>query len=1154
MHIGFILTTGVILAASPCLETRAQTVVKGPLVFQEKTYALVGPFDSWPAAEQYAVEAFGGHLAAVTSGQMNEWLLQNFVLGTPGAWLGGTDAESEGNWRWTSGALFAYTNWRGSSREPNGGTSENYLGFFENGEWNDFAGDTAFAIMEVNCVQSGEGPEREWKGSPVTSVNAQGTDGLIGPFIRSDSPNRAYFLTQEKMSWTNASELARAAGGTLATVRNQGENQWLWETFWPLVGNDDSGFWIGLKDAGQEGIWRWESGEALTFTNWWLGDTSCGINEPNNCSGAENYAHMHVKSGFGSPQPGTWNDVWNEFPLCAVIEVPCATLAESPQRAWSSLLSLSGAWSNSSNWKDGIVPGEYDTARFNLAQSVGVTVNQNRALQLRIDRAPVEMYPPGEPYVTPAISFTTPTGALCVANQSLRMVGTAESPAVLALRDVQAAFDRDAVVGEGAGAVASIDIDAQSELWLWRFCTLRLADGFGARGDLFVTGLVQGNSKIVVGDTGLGSIHFPPDPTGARRIEADSLVLGRTPGGEGSILNTGEIELLGLLTVADRGKGTFRVGPDSQITALKLHVGAGIDGDGSFVSDEPSGGTLFRGGTEFPGASDFMILGGLGKGLLEIGGPFTFEKDGVDHSFGVMTIGGGDDFHAGDGTLTIRAGSAFLGNEFRAPGLRLQCATTIDSRARVTISDSVATVWSLETGPGDAEIIVQPGGELRATGSSQIGDALGYRLAIDVGNPEENARLVVAGGVVKTDGIRVGGRHRSAFGGNAALLVRGDGELIANYLAPGNPYAGGQQLIVAGGSDIHPARAECRENGRIAARRIFVGYDQSATPQSGELLIDGPSARLDVDESIQVGFRFPQPTELQNSMILFGGAKAVCRQFIKGHNASIIGNSGISAPCRITITKSLSRSPSQQSEVEADIECEAFEFFGDGFPGAYEFDQQPSGIITGEGPFPSHLPFVNKGILSPIVQPPDTNQNTEYTIDFASNFSQASTGVLHLDYYFNNNDSFDFSRGAITVTGTATLDGTLHLNYAGFCCGWSGPEMYIGQRVAAVRAQSVLGRFDNVEVAPSFRGVRARVEYTPTAAEIVFLPPCSGDLNGDDQVDDADFQNFLLGYNILDCADAAMPSGCPADLNRDGVVDDADFPVFVVAYDELLCP
>jgi predicted outer membrane repeat protein len=65
---------------------------------------------------------------------------------------------------------------------------------------------------------------------------------------------------------------------------------------------------------------------------------------------------------------------------------------------------------------------------------------------------------------------------------------------------------------------------------------------------------------------------------------------------------------------------------------------------------------------------------------------------------------------------------------------------------------------------------------------------------------------------------------------------------------------------------------------------------------------------------------------------------------------------------------------------------------------------------------------------------------------------------------------------------------------------------------------------------------------------------CPADLNADGFVDDADFSPFASAYNVLDCADVAMPPDCLADLNRDGSVDDGDFTVFAVAYDALLCP
>jgi len=55
-------------------------------------------------------------------------------------------------------------------------------------------------------------------------------------------------------------------------------------------------------------------------------------------------------------------------------------------------------------------------------------------------------------------------------------------------------------------------------------------------------------------------------------------------------------------------------------------------------------------------------------------------------------------------------------------------------------------------------------------------------------------------------------------------------------------------------------------------------------------------------------------------------------------------------------------------------------------------------------------------------------------------------------------------------------------------------------------------------------------------------------------VEDFDFGIFVAAFNLLDCADPAMPLDCPTDLNLDGLVDGSDFVVFVEAYNALLWP
>lgn len=70
----------------------------------------------------------------------------------------------------------------------------------------------------------------------------------------------------------------------------------------------------------------------------------------------------------------------------------------------------------------------------------------------------------------------------------------------------------------------------------------------------------------------------------------------------------------------------------------------------------------------------------------------------------------------------------------------------------------------------------------------------------------------------------------------------------------------------------------------------------------------------------------------------------------------------------------------------------------------------------------------------------------------------------------------------------------------------------------------------------------------------VLGPACPADLWIDCRVDDSDFFAFVGPYDLMDCADPAMPVGCEADINDDGFVDDADFSIFATAYDALLCP
>ena len=105
-------------------------------------YTIVdGP--SWIESER-AAQKLGGNLVAIESAAENEYIAQKFLDNAWGRhnnkWIGLSDQESEGNFKWSNKSTSSYRNWARS--EPNGGKSENYVQIrnFDSrgkGVWND---------------------------------------------------------------------------------------------------------------------------------------------------------------------------------------------------------------------------------------------------------------------------------------------------------------------------------------------------------------------------------------------------------------------------------------------------------------------------------------------------------------------------------------------------------------------------------------------------------------------------------------------------------------------------------------------------------------------------------------------------------------------------------------------------------------------------------------------------------------------------------------------------------------------------------------------------------------------------------------------------------------------------------------------------------
>ena len=118
---------------SSITETPTQQVYNG------HTYLYYQTPVTWYFAEEFC-EAMGGHLVCVTSDGENSFV--KALISGNRAWLGATDIDSEGSWRWVSGEQFSYSDW--DSGEPNNSTggensSEDYAHYNPN-KWNDTTG------------------------------------------------------------------------------------------------------------------------------------------------------------------------------------------------------------------------------------------------------------------------------------------------------------------------------------------------------------------------------------------------------------------------------------------------------------------------------------------------------------------------------------------------------------------------------------------------------------------------------------------------------------------------------------------------------------------------------------------------------------------------------------------------------------------------------------------------------------------------------------------------------------------------------------------------------------------------------------------------------------------------------------------------------
>ncbi|MDG2424357.1 MAG: right-handed parallel beta-helix repeat-containing protein [Phycisphaerales bacterium] len=240
-----------------------------------------------------AAEAAGGHLATVSDMDELDFINNLDFAGTSKGWIGGyqdTTAsdyeEPDGGWRWVSGEPWSFVGWWDGG--PSSSPTRNFvqLAYTQCQDEIDVANEGEWYVVEYDNSAA-----MQW------STNGHWYQAVeVEPYL----------------NWEEASDLATAQGGHLATPVTEEEDLWIINTLltddslWGYNGYYAFGPHIGgwqnfdSPDYSEPGGgWEWITGGLLEYTNW------LGLD---NCCGGQSRMQYYTEQIDGSWKVG-WADV-----------------------------------------------------------------------------------------------------------------------------------------------------------------------------------------------------------------------------------------------------------------------------------------------------------------------------------------------------------------------------------------------------------------------------------------------------------------------------------------------------------------------------------------------------------------------------------------------------------------------------------------------------------------------------------------------------------------------------------------------------------------------------------------------------------------------------------------------------------------------------
>ena len=331
-------------------------------------YSMVSDKDySWTDARDDAV-ARGGHLATISSRE--EWgVVLNLTTNdnpSGNAWIGATDANTEGEWEWVTGEPWGeFVKWMNNRPSTTPGNNDDYVSCYGNSWWDIPNTYRRHYVLEklvptdpIVADTDGDGLSDGWEElygydplvADSTSSDADG-DGLdlLSEAQHNTDPNASdsdadglsdgaelalgtqpnqpdsdgdglgdglesqtgvgsrYEIITGSYHWDDARVDALSRGGHLACITSARE----WERVRNLADIVAQQPWLGGSDTDQEGVWIWVTGEPWDFSAWDSG-------EPDSNNTSDNYLTIVEYGGL------SWWDI-PDYTRTYLLEKPVLT-------------------------------------------------------------------------------------------------------------------------------------------------------------------------------------------------------------------------------------------------------------------------------------------------------------------------------------------------------------------------------------------------------------------------------------------------------------------------------------------------------------------------------------------------------------------------------------------------------------------------------------------------------------------------------------------------------------------------------------------------------------------------------------------------------------------------------------------------------------